>query len=872
MALKFRRLTNQNCSIMKIELLRLSLFVTILLFLSISVDAQKKKKGKDSDKKENSDKPKKIADEVKGANKIDGLFTLYQDTISGSVNLLVKESQINKEFIHFYYIENGALEASAFRGQFRGSRIIKIEKYFNKIEISVQNTSSYFDPNQAISKSADANMSPSIVFSTEIKAGSKSEGGYLIEADKLFLTEALGMVKSPSPVKPNPKAFNLGKLSKDKTKYSAIKNYPENTDVIIDYVYENPSPKNFGSRAVADARNVTIKVQHSFIAVPDNDYQPRFDDPRVGYFTTQVTDMTSKSSVPFRDLIDRWNLKKKNPTSALSEPVEPIVWWIENTTPKEIRPTVKKAAEAWNLAFEKAGFKNALVVKVQPDDATWDAGDIRYNVLRWTASPNRAFGGYGPSFVNPRTGQILGADIMLEYSVLGNSLRAETVFQKSGLLDFESNQFEKDYIKDHEYCMAGTYSQFNNMFGMMAANVFDETLEVKSKMLNEFLHFLILHELGHTLGLNHNMKASQLHSLADINNEKITNEIGLTGSVMDYPSINYALDRDKQGQYWTMKPGPYDNWAIEFGYKPMNSQDELEKLLSRSTEPNLHFGNDADDMRAPGRAIDPRINVSDMSSNAIDYSIERIQLSNIVLKELLQKNKKNNNTSYDELRLAYLIVTGQQFQSANTISRYIGGVYLDRAFVGQQGASKPFTPVEKSKQMKAMKALNDYVFAPNAFQIDGELYNYLQKQRRGFNHWGVPEDPRIHSRYLNIQKGVLNHVLHYNVMNRIIDSELYGNEYKLSMMMIDLNKAIFKADANSTVNSFRQNLQVEYVNMLINIITKGKKNYLYNAQSMALYNLKTVRVIAAKNTADISTKAHRQHLLFLIDDALEGKN
>ena len=855
---------------MKTKLPHLLIPLALLLFLCSPLEAQKKKKGKEKEApQEESEDPKKIADEIKEASEIKGLFTLYQDSTSGSTKMLIRKDQIDKEFIHFYYIENGALETSAFRGQFRGSRIIKINKYFNKIEFTVQNTSSYFDPEKAISKSADANMSGSIVYSAEIKAGSDEENAYLIETDKLFLTDALGLIKLPPPVKPNPKAFDLGKLSSDKTKYAAIKNYPKNTDVIVDYVYENPAPKNFGTRAVVDARNVTIKVQHSFIAVPENDYQPRFDDPRVGYFMTQVTDMTSKTSTPYRDLIHRWDLRKKDANSELSDPVEPITWWIENTTPKEIRPTIRKAALAWNEAFEKAGFTNALVVKEQPDDAKWDAGDIRYNVLRWTASPNTAFGGYGPSFVNPRTGQIIGADVMLEHSVLGNLLRAERLFQKTGFMEFESSLTKNTYFKEHQYCLAGTYSQMDNMFGMMAAEVFEEDLKEKSKMLEEFLHFLILHELGHTLGLNHNMKSSQLHSLADINNEEITNKTGLTGSVMDYPSINYALDRDKQGQYWTMKPGPYDNWAIEFGYKPAASKEDLNKILSRSTEPELQFGNDADDMRAPGRAIDPRINVGDMTSDAVEYSIERIKLSNTVLKELLDKNKKNVNSSYDELQLAYLIVTGQYFQSANTISRYIGGVYLDRAFTGQEGASKPFIPVEKEKQIKAMKALTDYVFSPSAFNFDGEIYNYLQRQRRGFNHWGTPEDPRLHSRYLNLQKGVLNHLLHANVLNRIIDSELYGNEYSLSSMMTDLNDAIFKQDANGSVNSFRQNLQVEYVTMLINIITKDQKNYLHNARSMVLYNLKSARAISARNVGNTSTKAHRQHLLFLIDNALD---
>jgi len=214
------------------------------------------------------------------------------------------------------------------------------------------------------------------------------------------------LIKYPSP--PGTPSV-LGNLSSGKTRVDAINNYPENTDIVVSYVYENSSPL-MGSTALTDPRNVTIKYQHSLIAVPENNFKPRRDDARIGYFMTQVDDMTSAETINYRDVIHRWHLEKKDPTATLSEPVEPITFWIENTTPKEFRPIIKEACERWNSSFEKAGFKNAVVCKEQPDDAKWNAGDIRYNVLRWTSSPTPPFGGYGPSFVNPRTGQILRSD------------------------------------------------------------------------------------------------------------------------------------------------------------------------------------------------------------------------------------------------------------------------------------------------------------------------------------------------------------------------------------------------------------------------------------------------------------------------------
>lgn len=860
------------------KMLRLIPLVLIMIALLMpqNIDAQRKNKKNKKEpvvaiKKPEKPKKKTIADLVKSSKETDGLFKIYQDTITGSLQMVITEDQINKEYIYFTQVADAPGDLGFMgRGIYGSSSVFKIKKYFNKIEFVTQNTSFYFDPSNAISKSKDANISEGIMTSIKIEAFDKEKSLYLIKADGIFLKETLAQIKPSKRPGTPPNAFSLGNLDKDKTKINAIRNYPENTNLEVKYVYSKGSTLNGGSNAVADGRNVSIKILHSLIAMPDNDYQIKFDDPRVGYFMTQVNDQSSKSATPYRDLVHRWNLVKKDPNAAISEPVEPITWWMENSTPKEIRPIIKKAGEQWNIAFEKAGFKNAIVIKEQPDNADWDAGDIRYNVLRWTSSPRTMFGGYGPSFVNPRTGQILGADIMLEYSVLGNSLKNEKLFEKAALNTFYDEMNQKINSKgNNQYCVAGQMAQLNNMFGAIANTAFNVSPLEKSKMVNEFLHFLILHEMGHTLGLNHNMKSSQLHSLTDVNNEAITSKSGLTGSVMDYPAINYNIDRENQGQYWTTIPGPYDIWAIQFGYQSM-SNSEMEALLSKSTQPELAFGNDADDMRSPGKAIDPRVNVGDMSNNAIQYSIDRIKLANQVGKEVLSKYKaQESGKSYQLLRNSYFVLTGQQAGSANTISRYIGGVYIDRATNGQQGSTKPYTPVEKEKQVKAMKALNDFVFAKNAFTVPNELYNYIAGQRRGFNFFANSEDPKIHGRVLGIQRNILRHLLHPNTLQRITDSELYGNMYKLSEMMSALNNAVFKADIYGNVNSFRQNLQMEYTKMLINMLTgKQKGRFTNSAKSMALYNLKNIRTMAAPS-GNISSRAHKQHLRTLIDNALK---
>jgi hypothetical protein len=815
-----------------------------------------------------SDKKVTIAAKLKNTVAFDGLMKVYQDTTDGKLYLKLTADQFNREFIYWSYAENGVASVGFNRGSFRANEVFTIRRYFDQVQFEIQNTAYYFDPATALSKAAEANISPAVLLSEKVVAEDRAKGEVLIEATGLFLGEALDRVKAPSA--PGSREFGLGTLSKSKSRVAKVRAYPENTDVVVDLVYDNPNGVG-GGPDVSDSRYVTVRLQHSILAMPAEDYAPRRDDPRVGYFGQQINDMTSPKAANYRDVINRWKLVKKNPDEAVSEPVEPITWWIENTTPLEFRDVIQRAGEAWNEAFEKAGFRNAIVVKVQPDDATWDAGDIRYNVLRWTSSPFPPFGGYGPSFTNPRTGQILGADIMFEYVFVANRLKQAALYNNLGLVDFQEEH------QDHASCGAGHYLQQSALFGMQALAEAGASEEQKKRYLEESLYYLVLHEMGHTFGLNHNMKASQLHLPKDIHNRELTERVGLVGSVMDYPAVNVSLDPKKQGQYFTTKPGPYDLWAIEYGYSTGVADADAEEarlneILARSTAPELTFGNDADDMRSPGKAIDPRVNVNDMSGDAITYGVERMQLVNRLYGGLLDRYRTEGQ-SYQELVQAYAILGGEINNAAAAISRYIGGVYVERGFPGQPDAKDPFTPVALADQKRAMNALRTYVFAPNAFDAASPVWKYLQQQRRGFGFFSQTEDPKIHDRSLAIQRNVLAHVLHPAVMKRLTDSKLYGNQYSVAAMTADLTDALFAADWTSSVNGFRQNVQLDYVDRLIEIAGLGEKpaaGYDRPSQSAALAQIQRIRQLVRTNPGnDAETKAHRAHLALKLDKALD---
>ena len=859
-----------------------SLFLAFAVVGVQDLNAQKKsKKKKKGDNKEmTAPKPKPkppgktIESLTKSSKKMEGLFTIFQDTITGDVKLLIKDDQLDKDFIYFSQIADGVTEAGAYRGSYRGSSVFQLKNYFNRIDFVVPNTSFYFDENNALSKSADANISDAVVASGKILASDKKKGTHLIDATGLFLSEEFTRIKQPRFPGQSPFSFSLGRLDKNRSKINHIKNYPENTNVKTEYVYNNPSVLNGGSQAITDGRNVAIKVFHTFMSMPEDDYEVRMDDPRVGYFLTQTNDMTTTGTVNYRDMIHRWKLVKKNPEAAISEPVEPITWWIENSTPVEWRETIKEGVLAWNEAFEKAGFNNAMVVKVQPDDADWDAGDVRYNVLRWTSSPNPPFGGYGPSFVNPRTGQILGSDIMLEFVHFTNRVFADKLYNdaaKNMHLETEQELEAKQFLAKNNllFCSAGHVMHENLQLGtavLQASGASDLDMEAIKK---EGMKSLIMHEVGHTLGLNHNMKASQLFSPEQLADANFIKGKALTGSVMDYAGINITNDRSKQGQYYDMAVGPYDVWAIQFGYTPFKSEAEKNALLERSTEPELIFGNDADDMRSPGKAIDPRVMIGDLSNDQITYSINRFELVNGMMKNLKTQFLKEGET-YEDLRRAYYTLHNQTAVAGGVVSRFIGGVYVDRSTYGQKGGTQPYTPVSLKDQKRAMKALDKYIFAPNAFDTPNDVYNYLARQRRGYNFFGGPEDPKIHEQVLGYQTSVLAHIMHPNTLQRLSNSELYGNEYKLSTFMTDLNDMMFKPDVYGSVNSFRQNLQAVYTKRLIEMITgRTSGRFSVAAQSMAIYNLNNIKTWVSNGTGDVATKAHKNHLKTLITNALK---
>ncbi|MDA0774929.1 MAG: zinc-dependent metalloprotease [Proteobacteria bacterium] len=748
--------------------------------------------------------------------KLEGFMNILHETEKDKYYLIIEKNKLNKEFIYFTYILNGPQAVGASGGSLGEGYILEFRMFKDDIGLYKINTKFTYDEPNKITQSKLTNIIEA--FMGRFKVEVKEEDRFLISADKLFLSEILTSVTPNIPMEyAEYYDLNLGKLDKEKTYIADIRNYPKNTAVEINYGFFNAKPKPSASvDAVADKRYTFISARHLFVEMPDDKFEPRVADQRVGYFSSKVTDLSTYDTYPARDLMNRWRLVKKNPDAELSEPVEPIVFWVENSTPEEIRPFVVKGIEGWNAAFEEAGFKNAVIAKIQPDDAEWDAGDVQYNVVRWASTPSPGYAGYGPSIANPRTGEIIAADIVQEF----NAIKRGYTYRKLW-----------GYSEDKD-------------------------------PLEQWIVSLTMHEVGHTLGLRHNFKSSWIYDADEIHDTSITGKSHI-GSVMDYDPINIAPEGKEQGNYFPHAPGLYDRWAIKFGYMPNLSDSEREEILSQSVLPELIYGTDGDAMGSPGSNIDPRAKRYDLSGDPVKYTSERIDVINSKIKELPSIYLTEGETS-TEFKSTFFSLTREKGRFMEGVSRLIGGVYSNRVVNGQEGIT-PFEAVAYDDQKNAMNLISAKLLSNNAFTFDPEILKYLQSEKRAAYSPGIGnEDPQLHDLVLGMQGMVLAHILHPKVMQRLVDSAQYGNTYMPKEVLDDLFNAIFVQ--REEANTFKMNLQSKYTDGLIDALVDDSYDEI--SKSAIYSSLNEIEKFSSRPYGDDSYKNHLKFINWKVNKAL----
>ncbi len=822
-------------------------------------DCPAKGDGASADAEKPKPKVKTIKEFVKEKTRIEGLFPMYRDDNSGAVFLELSREQLGKEYIYYTYVHSGVgglvgiLSGLRTAGDMKDNYIVKFQRDFNEVNVVRQNTDYVFDADTPLARAQGVNNPDAVMAVLNVVAKDENDERIIIAANPLFEGTDLFRIGEANPLL---KAFGLTPtLSKKKTSVRSVRNYPENSSVLAEYVFEYKSGPNPAS----------VFIQHNFTPMPEEGYSPRLDDPRVGFFTVRQTNLSSVEGLPYEDKIRRWRLEKANPQAAVSKPKKPITYWIQNTTPLEYRETIREAALKWNQVFEKAGFRDAIEVRIQPDDADWDAGDIRYNVIQWIASPSPIYNGYGPSAVNPRTGEIIAANIVLEQANVRRQLLLDDIFlgEAAGASDGS--------VEASDECRAAAQSRLTLGFAqaMLMAGATGlapgQTEESLRKIVHDSLSYLVMHEIGHTLGLSHNMKASYYRSIEELQGSLPAGE-PITGSVMDYPAANILPQSNGSQPVYPTVPGPYDYWAIAFGYSPAMRVDSVRgSHLASAGGPGLLFGNDSEDMRSVGRGIDPRVIPYDMSSDPLTFAKMQMDMIRDAQGRLRERVMSPNET-YDNLLRAHELLSSIYSRHGQAISRFVGGVYVDRGIVGGHAENRvPLTPVSGEDQRRAMRLLGDYFFAPDAFTYPEGYFSYLLEQRRGQSGVGVPA---VHNDVWAMQSKVLDHLLNSATLQRMADSTSYGNSYTIAEMLGDLTRAIFAADANGKVNSFRRSLQLKYVRRLIDVYEA--KDVRYDLARPIVYaELSSLRNDARKRSrrGDEATQANRMYIAQLVDDA-----
>ena len=749
--------------------------------------------------------------EDEGLEIIEGYLEIYTDEDKENYFLKLNQEDLNKKFLYFSYIMNAPQGSTLTGGRPSDGKVLEFRK-FKKDNIGLYqiNTSYIYGDDNNIAKSTVTNITEAFI--ETFKPIARSEGSVLISVNKFMASERIEAISYVPNEYREYVSVNYGRPDPKKTFINKVFNNESNTAVEVIFGYENKSPNldAYSVSAVTDPRYLSVTARHIFIKMPDDGYEPRVNDHRVGYFVNKSTDLTSYENFPNFALINKWRLIKKDPQAELSEPVEPIVYWVENSTPEEIIPAVVAGIENWNIAFEEAGFKNAIVAKIQPKDATWDAADYDYNVVRWSSEPDASLLGFGPSVTNPLTGEIISADVV-------NKLLAVKL--------------------GYNYRKLYGYTEDNDP-------------------LMQYITNLTLHEVGHTLGLRHNFRGSFKYSPSEIHNKELTGNT-IMNSVMDYDPINVAPKGTEQGIFFSTVPGEYDKWAIKFGYTPGLTNEERKNILLDSVKPELNFGTDDEAMSYPGNNIDPRTKRYDMSNDPIKYASDIVQIIDEKIEELpLIFADEDGFNNYTNAFFRFFRTKGRFLE---TVAQQIGGVYVNKiASVQSDKTILEAVPYEKQKQ--AMNLLSEKVFTNGSMSYDPKILANLMYERDTRSRSGN-NDPDFHALVLSSQRNILRNILHPEVMKRLVNSALYGNQYMPDEVLSDLNKSIFIQGEEP--DTFKRNLQSTYVDLLIEGFENGDYDQVSKAEIFKTIN--DIHSFARKNKL---RSTHYDFIYYKVDKLL----
>ncbi len=836
--------------------------------------------------------PRPFKDIIKDAKMTAGFFTTYQK--EEKVWLAIKPDQFDKPFFFTYNIPQSVGERGLYGSQMGGAEMAVFKKIGNQIQLIAKNAEFYATPGTPQAQFVSEGFSDSLLSSaTAASAADPETKAILIEANSLLFVDIPGYLTRLEFAYRMP--FSLDTRN---TSFTHVNNNDMITGMKVQAHFSvpklnapplTPSPVPMPSppQSTPDPRSLFVSFYYSFAKLPDVPMTPRVADERVGHFVSTRTNFDEDTSPKVKQhLVNRWRLEKKDAAAAMSEPKEPIVFWVDKNVPAKYRKAVEGGIVEWNKAFEKIGFKNAVVAKQQTDKDSFDTMDARHASVRWFVGADVGFA-IGPSHKDPRTGEILDADIGMS-DVFARGARRLVVEDIGKPMVFDAaiagamspNLKQQSLFMQCNY-MAEKAHDMHFAMDVLEARGMEMDSPEAEQLAQAYVLDVVMHEVGHTLGFRHNFRSSTIYSMKQIQDPAFTKVNGVAGSVMDYNPFNLAVKGEKQGEYVMSTLGPYDYLSVEYAYKPLDAKTEKADLaaiaLKATTNPLLAYATDEDAGGGGGfNGMDPDVNRFDMGADPIEYYKKRMKLSR-ELWDRVQTLQLKPGESYERLTRSFASGFRSVSQVAPLLAKYVGGVKHVRDRAGSNNAL--YTPTPVAKQREALQLVTDGLFKVDSFKFKPEFVSRLSIDH--FDRWGPGRgnpDVSIANSVMNLQRGVMDILYADGVAQRLLDSQDKvsnpAQAMKLSEVYDTLQNAIWaELRTGGDINTMRRNLQREHIKRISNALIRPATTTPADARSLmrdeAVQLQGQIRAAMGKPMSK-EAKAHLGESLNTLSEALKA--